>query len=66
MKLILNGENQDLTDVRTIRDLVEHLGLGNTPVAVELNRQVVPRREHESTELKDGDQLEVVSLVGGG
>jgi thiamine biosynthesis protein ThiS len=42
------------------------LGLERAAVAVEVNRQVVPRREHEQAELADGDTVEVVTLVGGG
>ncbi|WP_233104091.1 sulfur carrier protein ThiS [Haliangium ochraceum] len=42
------------------------LGLGDRRVAVERNREVVPRAEHASTTLSDGDTLEVVGFVGGG
>jgi sulfur carrier protein len=35
-------------------------------VAVELNLEVVPRAQHSSTALREGDRLEVVTLVGGG
>ncbi len=66
MKLVLNGENRQFDRVRTVRDLVVALGLGKAAVAVEVNRQVVPRREHEQALLADGDAVEVVTLVGGG
>ncbi|MFP4143946.1 MAG: sulfur carrier protein ThiS [Phycisphaeraceae bacterium] len=65
MKLKLNGETRE-TSARTVRQLVEELGLGRQAVAVEVNREIVPRKQHESTELRDGDEVEVVSLVGGG
>jgi sulfur carrier protein len=42
------------------------LGLTGKPVAVERNREVVPRALHESTVLSPGDRLEVVTFVGGG
>jgi len=67
MKLSLNGETRELpAEVRTVADLVEHLKLTGTPLAVEINREVIPRRRHDRVELNDGDAVEVVSLVGGG
>ena len=65
MKLTLNGNAHD-TDAKTVRDLVEELTLGQQAVAVELNREIVPKRIHETIKLKDGDVVEVVTLVGGG
>jgi sulfur carrier protein len=66
MKLMVNGQLTELADPQTVRDLVEGMGLGGRAVAVEVNKQVVPRRQHETTALRDGDVIEVVSLVGGG
>jgi thiamine biosynthesis protein ThiS len=40
--------------------------LGGAACAVEVNRQLVPKKQHESQELKDGDSVEIVTLVGGG
>ncbi len=65
MKLTLNGQPHD-ADAATVRQLIEQLGLAEQPVAVELNRHVVPRKAHDQTPLHDGDVLEVVTLVGGG
>lgn len=67
MKLTVNGEAYELTaESPTVRDLVERLGLGEQAVAVELNKRIVPRRDHEATALSEGDSVEVVTLVGGG
>jgi thiamine biosynthesis protein ThiS len=67
MIVIINGEQRDLpTEQPTVRDMVEWLGLGDNPVAVEVNSQVVPRRSHETHRLQSGDRIEVVTLVGGG
>ena len=65
MKLILNGQEQD-TDAATVRELVEQLGLGGQAVAVEVNKKLVRRKDHEATTLAEGDAVEVVTLVGGG
>jgi len=67
MKITLNGETHELPDDRpTVAALVEQLGLAGTPVAVEVNRDLVPKRHHDAHALQDGDTVEVVSLVGGG
>ncbi len=63
--LTLNGQTRE-TDARTVRELIEQLGYGQQAVAVEVNRQLVPRKQHEQTELHEGDQIELVTLVGGG
>ena len=66
MKLTVNGKDRLLSDGRTVRQLVEEMGLAKAAVAVEVNRKVVPRKEHEKTPLAEGDVVEVVTLVGGG
>ncbi|MBE7480412.1 MAG: sulfur carrier protein ThiS [Polyangiaceae bacterium] len=66
MKLTVNGEVREVPDGLTVRGLVEHLGLTEGPVAVEKNREVVPRAEHASAALADGDVIEIVHFVGGG
>ena len=50
----------------TVAVLIGGLGLRDRKVAVERNREVVPRAQHATTELADGDRLEVVTFVGGG
>ena len=65
MKIQVNGEVREVADGTTVAALVAALGLSG-PVAVERNRDVVPRKEHATTALSDGDQLEIVHFVGGG
>jgi len=66
MKLTVNGDAMEVADGLTVAALVAHLGLGPGPVAVERNREVVPRAEHASTLLAEGDHVEIVHFVGGG
>ena len=66
MRLTVNGDSLEVDPEMTIRALVESLGLGGGPVAVERNGEVVPRKDHPSTVLTDGDIVEVVHFVGGG
>ena len=65
MKITVNGNALELPDGTTVTGLIAHLGLQG-PVAVERNRDVVPRAEHASTPLNEGDQIEIVHFVGGG
>ena len=66
MTLHLNGEPREFPDGLTVAALVAHLGMKPDRVAVELNLEIVPRANWETTTLKDGDRLEVVHFVGGG
>jgi sulfur carrier protein len=65
MKLFINGEQRQL-EVTTLSTLVEQLGMKADRVAVELNREIVPRDAWPQTPLRDGDKLEIVHFVGGG
>jgi len=62
----VNGEEKSVAAGLTVRGLIELLGLTDGPVAVERNREVVPRAEHPTTVLAENDVLEIVHLVGGG
>lgn len=66
MRLVVNGEDRQVEPSTTVKQLLFSLGLADTLVAVERNEEVVPRAQHESTELSEGDRVEVVHFVGGG
>jgi thiamine biosynthesis protein ThiS len=66
MLLHINGEQRDFPDGLTVTALVAQLGMKPDRVAVELNLEIVPRTQWETTTLKSGDKLEVVHFVGGG
>jgi sulfur carrier protein len=66
MRIEINGEPREVASDLTISGLLVSLGLTDRPVAVERNATIVPRAEHASTRLHDGDKLEVVQFVGGG
>ena len=66
MNLTVNGQLRQIDTPCTVRQLLVDVGLPDAMVAVELNRRVVPRRQHETTSLREGDELEIVTLVGGG
>jgi len=69
MTLYINGDERTflapLTPF-TLAALIESLDMKSDRVAVELNRDIVPRDRWPETPLKDGDRLEIVHFVGGG
>jgi thiamine biosynthesis protein ThiS len=68
MKLQINGDEKtfDGPTPFTLAVLVDLLGMKPDRVAVELNRDIVPRDRWAETQLQEGDRLEVVHFVGGG
>jgi len=69
MRMHINGEERDFDSTPvpfTLAALVEILGMKADRVAVELNRDIVPRDRWAETHLAEGDRLEVVHFVGGG
>jgi sulfur carrier protein len=66
MKIIINGKAKELPGPMTVAELVEHLGLKPGRVAVELNREIVPRSRHAEVQVTEGAVLEIVQAVGGG
>lgn len=64
--VVINGETRTILQGTTVTTLIEELGLGDRRVAVERNREVVPRAAHATTVLAAGDRIELVTFVGGG
>ena len=66
MTVIFNGKPHEIADRATIADVLAKFELTSQRVAVEVNLELVPRGRHPDYVLRDGDRLEVVTLVGGG
>lgn len=66
MELTLNGTPCTLSDVRTVSDLLRSIGKDAVPCAVEVNKSLVSHRDRDRHQLREGDRVEVVTLVGGG
>jgi sulfur carrier protein len=64
--ITVNGEARSVISGTTVAALIGELGFGDRRVAVERNLEVVPRAQHATTVLGNGDRLEVVTFVGGG
>jgi thiamine biosynthesis protein ThiS len=65
MTVTVNGDARELPEGETLRALVDRYNLTPEKVALELNRRLV-RSEKYDTPLKDGDEVEIVTFVGGG
>ena len=66
MRIKVNGQWQDTGDGLSVAWLLESLSLEPRRVAVELNKQIVRRATYAETSLADNDEIEIVTLVGGG
>jgi sulfur carrier protein len=66
MQIVVNGEPRSVAERTTLAELLAALELEARHVAVEVNLELVPRAQHAQHCLAEGDQLEVVTLVGGG
>jgi sulfur carrier protein len=66
MNVRVNGEPREIADGLTVAALLEELGLRAPEVAVEVNTVVVRRARHADSTLSEGDEIEIVTFVGGG
>lgn len=66
LTLRVNGEERAVPDPSTVAELLRSLGIDARHVGVERNREIVPRAAHEATRLAAGDEIEIVTFVGGG
>jgi sulfur carrier protein len=66
VRITLNGEEKTLAASATVGDLLRDMGLADKRVAVELNREIVPRSRHAEVRLQNDDRVEVVAAIGGG
>jgi thiamine biosynthesis protein ThiS len=66
MKITLNGELKEIAEGSSAFDLVTQMAARPERVALERNREVLPRSKWKETRLHSGDAVEIVHLVGGG
>ncbi len=62
----LNGESHEVVDGTTVASLIDELGMRPELLAVERNRDIVPKAAYGEEILRDGDVVEIVTYVGGG
>ncbi len=66
VQITVNGQSENAASGATIAALVSQHNLEPLRVAVEVNEELVPRRDYEQTRLQPGDRVEIVTFVGGG
>lgn len=66
MQITLNGSPRDCANGTTVAQLLQEAGYGDRRVAVEVNREIVPRSMHITWVLAEDDQIEIVHAIGGG
>lgn len=66
VEIIVNGAPRQVPPATTVAALIADLGLAGRRVAVEINREIVPRSAHPDYSLRAGDRLEIIHAVGGG
>lgn len=66
MQILINGDPREVADALTLSALIAQLELTGRRVAVEVNRELVPRGRFDAHTLAAGDQVEIIHAVGGG
>jgi len=62
----LNGALHEVVQGTSLRQLVEHLKFNHGRIAIEVNKEIVSRSEHESFLLSENDKVEIIHAIGGG
>jgi sulfur carrier protein len=66
MKIVLNGQEREIDETASLAQVLEIAGYAGRRVAVEVNREIVPRSRHTEHPLAAGDRVEIVHAIGGG
>jgi len=66
IEIQINGESQQIKTAMSVADLLLQLDMLEQRLAVEINREIVPRSQHANTVINPGDQIEIVRAIGGG
>ena len=66
MRIIVNGTDQQAPEAETLAALLDRLGLADKRLALEVNREIVPRSLHSEYRLHENDRVEIVQAIGGG
>ena len=66
LHLTVNGDDRKINAGTALTHLITELALSGKRLAVELNGEIVPRSQYETTALNEGDRIEIVQAIGGG
>ncbi|CAN5630418.1 sulfur carrier protein ThiS [soil metagenome] len=66
MQVLINGETRKIENELNLRELLEKLELPTTRIAIELNKDVIRKKDWETIKISDADKIEIIHFVGGG
>ena len=66
MQVLINGETRKIENEVNLRQLLEKLDLPTERIAIELNKDVIRKKDWESIKISDADKIEIIHFVGGG
>lgn len=66
MQITINGETRELKENATIVEMLDNLALPAERIAIELNREVIRKKDWASVVLNNADKIEIIHFVGGG
>ena len=66
MNILLNGETKQIDNQLLLSQLIEQLGISGKRLAVEINKEIIPKSEHAKYVINEGDRIEIVHAIGGG
>ncbi len=66
MNIILNNTEEQIQDGVTIEQLLCNKKIVNKYIAVEINRNILPKSDYQKYVIKDGDRIEIITAIGGG
>jgi thiamine biosynthesis protein ThiS len=66
MQVLINGETRKIENEINLRQLLEKLELPTTRIAIELNKDVIRKKDWETIKIADADKIEIIHFVGGG
>ena len=66
MNILLKNKPEKLFDGSTVKKLLENKNIKNKHYAIEINRKIIPKSDHETYIIKEGDKIEIITAIGGG
>jgi thiamine biosynthesis protein ThiS len=66
MRLVINGEDRDLQEIKSVKDILDNLGVDHQTVAVMVNGEIIGRTDFTTRLVEQSDAVEIVRFVGGG
>ena len=66
MNILLNNKPETIFDGSTVKKLLEQKNIQNKFFAVEINQKIIPKSDHGTYLIKDGDKIEIITAIGGG